>query len=207
MHNHDIILEASWHKSVPLKVSNSAWRLFPNRWLTKVNLVRWGVITVDTQLCVSGCGQNETIDHLIIHCPIFGNLWQLIMSWLGVYYVDPQEVTYHFYQFVPSSGGYAPRRSFLHLIWLCCIWVLWMKGTIYSLLIKLKQPCNSWKRLRLHHFGGWKLKMCFLCGYHMWWQHPLVCLGIGWCFYFFIFQFVLQDWLCNFVLFFRHSLC
>ena len=83
--------------------------------------MRQGFITIDSQLCVSGCGQNETLDHLIIHCPIYGNLSQLIKSWLGVYYVDPQQNTDYFYQFVHSSGGYASRRSFLHLIWLCCI--------------------------------------------------------------------------------------
>jgi len=78
--------------------------------------VRRGFITIDSQLCVSGCVQNETLDHLIIHCPIFGNLSQLIKSWLGVYFVDPQQVTERFYQFVHSSGSYASQRSFLHLI-------------------------------------------------------------------------------------------
>jgi len=62
---------------------------------------------MDNQLCVSGCGQIETIDHLIIHCPVFGNLWQLVKSLIGVYSVDPYQVTDHFYQFVHSSGGLA----------------------------------------------------------------------------------------------------
>ena len=79
------------------------------------------VITVDSQLCVSGCGQHESADHLIIHCPIFGSLWQHVKTWLGVYFVDLQHVMDHFFQFVYSSGGYTPRHSFLHLIWLCCI--------------------------------------------------------------------------------------
>jgi len=123
--HHVVILEAPWHKNVSLKVSICAWHLFRNRWPTKDNLEQRGVINNDNLLCVSGCGQNETLDHLIIHCPIFGNLWQLVKSWLGVYSVDPQHVTDHFNQFVLSSGGYVPRWSFLHLIWLCCIWVLW----------------------------------------------------------------------------------
>ena len=123
MHDHDVVSEAPWHKSVPLKVSICEWRLFRNRWQTKDNLVR-GIISFDNQLCISGCGQNETIDHLLIHCPVFGNLWQLVKSWIGVYSVCPQQVTDHFYQFVHSSSGNARRRSFLQLIWLCCIWVL-----------------------------------------------------------------------------------
>ena len=55
MHNHDVVSDAPWHKSVPLKVFICAWRLFRNRWSTKDNLVRRGVITNVTQLCVTGC--------------------------------------------------------------------------------------------------------------------------------------------------------
>jgi hypothetical protein len=31
MHDHDVVSEAPWHKSVPLKVSMCVWRLFHNR--------------------------------------------------------------------------------------------------------------------------------------------------------------------------------
>jgi len=74
MHDHDDISEAVWHKSVPLKVSICGWRLFRNRWPTKDNLGHRGVIPLDSQLCVLGCGQNESATHLIIHCPTFGSL-------------------------------------------------------------------------------------------------------------------------------------
>jgi len=125
MHDHDVVSDAVWHKHVPLKVSICAWQLFRNRWSTKDNLLRRGVISIDAQLCISGCGQIETAEHLIIHCPIFGSLWQLVKSWLGVYSVDPQHVMEYFHQFIYSSGGHTSRRSFLHMTWLCCIWVLW----------------------------------------------------------------------------------
>jgi len=121
---HDVALAAPWHNKVPLKVSICVWCLFRNRWLTKDNLVRRGIISSDNQLCVSGCGQQETIDHLIIHCNIFGELWKFIKNLIGVYSVDPFQVTDHFNQFVHSSGGYAPRRLFLRLTWLCCTWVI-----------------------------------------------------------------------------------
>ena len=70
MHDHDVVSDAVWHKHVPLKVSICAWRLFRNRWSTKDNLLRRGVIPIDAQLCISGCGQIETVtpifDYLII---------------------------------------------------------------------------------------------------------------------------------------------
>jgi len=65
---------AVWHKNVPLKVSIYAWRLLRNRWATKDNLRMRKIIPIDSQLCVLGCGQNESAAHLIIHCPHFGSL-------------------------------------------------------------------------------------------------------------------------------------
>jgi len=74
MHVHDNFSDAVWHNSVPLKVSICAWRLLRNRWPTKDNLRCRGIISFDSQLCVSGCWQIESSDHLIIHCPIFCSL-------------------------------------------------------------------------------------------------------------------------------------
>jgi len=180
MHNHDVASEAPWHKNVPLKVSICVWRLLRNRWPTKDNLVLRGVVTSVSQLCVTGCGQNENIDHLIIHCPVFGNLWQHIKAWIDVFFVTPQQVTEHYYQFIHSTGGSAPHRSFVHLIWLCGIWVLWNERnqrlftntaqTAVHLLEKVKITSLRWMKAK---------NVCFPFGYYMWWQHPLVCLGIG----------------------------
>ena len=122
MHIYDDFSEAVWHKSVPLKVSICAWRLLRNRWPTKDNLRRRGIISVESQLCISGCGQIESADHLIVHCPIFGSLWQHMKNWLNVYFVDRQYVYEHCQQFRFSIGGYSPRVSFLQMIWLCSVW-------------------------------------------------------------------------------------
>jgi len=67
----------------------------------------------------------ESADHLFIHCPIFGALWQHVKAWIGADSVDPQHIMDHFTQFAYSSGGFKSRRSFLQLIWLCTVWVLW----------------------------------------------------------------------------------
>ncbi|XP_024634727.1 uncharacterized protein [Medicago truncatula] len=154
----DVASNAPWHKNVPLKVSICVWRLIRNRWPTKDNLVRRGVISFENQLCDSVCGQQETLDHLIIHCNFFGNLWKLVKSWIGVYSVDLHQVTDHFQQFIYSSGGYAPRRSFLHLIWLCCIWVIWNErnhrlfenkaNTMVQLLEKVKMYSLRWLKAK-----------------------------------------------------------
>jgi hypothetical protein len=69
-----------------------------------------GIIPFDSQLCVSGCGSNESADHLVIHCPTFGEVWQHIRTWIGVHSVDPQHIMDHFIQFAYYSGGFKPRQ-------------------------------------------------------------------------------------------------
>ena len=66
MHVHDDFSDAVWHKNVSLKVSICVWHLLCNRWPTKDNLRRRGIISLDSQFCVSGCGQIESADYLII---------------------------------------------------------------------------------------------------------------------------------------------
>jgi len=55
-----------WHKSVPSKVSMFAWRLVRERISTKNNLARRCVLQPNDNLCVGGCGNIETADHLFI---------------------------------------------------------------------------------------------------------------------------------------------
>ena len=63
-----------WHKKVPLKVSIFAWRLLRDRLPTKNNLLRRGVVDAEAVMCVTGCGLEESVPHLFIHCPTFGTL-------------------------------------------------------------------------------------------------------------------------------------
>ncbi|MCH79282.1 cysteine-rich receptor-like protein kinase [Trifolium medium] len=104
-----------WHKQVPLKVSIFAWRLLRDRLPTRVNLATRGIIDPDAQLCVSGCGGVESAQHLFISCSVFGSLWSLVRSWIGVHSVDPQSLPDHFYQFTYSSGGSLEIQKILYL--------------------------------------------------------------------------------------------
>jgi len=172
-----------WHPNSDdgyTKVSICAWWLFRNRWSTKDNLQRRGIISLDAQLCISGCGQHETTEHLIIHCLTFGSLWQLVKSWLGVYSVDHQHVMDHFHQFIYSSGGHSSRRSFLHMVWLCCIWVLWNERNHQLFSNNVKSIMQLMEKVKITTLSWLKAKNVFFpFGYHMWWQQPLVCLAIG----------------------------
>lgn len=70
----DTISKFIWHKHVPVKVSLLAWRLRRNRLPTKSNMMARGIISPEAQLCVSGCREVETAQHLFVTCIIFREL-------------------------------------------------------------------------------------------------------------------------------------
>jgi len=74
---------------------------------------------------VAGCDDNETAQHLLLSCPFYAALWGKIQYWLGVSTTELFGVSAHFYQFVHSVGGLRACRSFMQLIWICCLWVIW----------------------------------------------------------------------------------
>jgi hypothetical protein len=168
-----------WHKQVPLKVSIVAWRLLKDRLPTKINLRRRGIAQVLDNQCVSGCGQAESTSHLFLHCPVFGSLWQHIRSWIGVSGVDAENIRDHFHQFIHYSGHSRARRSFLQLLWLLCIWLVWnernnrlfnnTESSIEKLVDKVKFHSLWWLKAN---------KTTFVYGTHSWWSDPLGCLGV-----------------------------
>ncbi|GAU15866.1 hypothetical protein TSUD_40870 [Trifolium subterraneum] len=169
-----------WHKQVPVKVSLLAWRLFRNRLPTKDNLATRNVIPHDSQLCVNGCGGLETAHHLFLSCLVFAPLWGEVTSWIDISPAAQISLQDHFIQFIHSSGGQRARRSFLQLIWLCCIWVIWhernnrifkaKETTIYQMLDKVKAFSLWWLKASNTYVG---------VNSHMWWSNPFVCMGIN----------------------------
>jgi hypothetical protein len=121
----DAATELIWHKHVSLKVFVFAWRLLRGRLPTKSNLAIRGIIPPEVQSCVAGCGIVESAKHLFISCSTFGSLWTSVRSWIEFSLVDPQNLDDHFIRFTFSAGGLRARRSFLQLIWLLCVWVIW----------------------------------------------------------------------------------
>ena len=172
--------EFSWHKQVPLKVSIFAWRLLRDRLQTRHNLAARGILPMDARLCLAGCGQVEDMHHLFLSCPFFGALWPLVRNWLGIEGVEDQTVTTHVGQFIHYAGGSRARRSFFHLIWLLCVWVLWKERNARH----FRNTRNSLMHLfdQVKHCSLWWLKarnVSFTYGIHSWWSNPLVCLGIA----------------------------
>ncbi|CAJ2662943.1 unnamed protein product [Trifolium pratense] len=168
-----------WHLQVPLKVSIFAWRLLRDRLPTRANLVTRGVLSTTGATCVFGCGVTESAHHLFLSCGISGPLWDLVRDWIGISLVDSTSLRDHFVQFTASSGGSRARRSFLQLVWLACVWVIWTErnhrlfkgsmGTPHILLDKIKLFSFRWLKTT---------NITLALNYHSWWSSPLLCLGL-----------------------------
>jgi hypothetical protein len=103
-----------WHKQVSLKMSIFAWHIS----------------------CVIGCQQRPTwlLEAFFLQTSIL--VWQvaaltLVRSWIDFSAVDAHSLSDHFVQFTYSAGGLWAWRSFLQLVWLACVWVVWNKRNLW----------------------------------------------------------------------------
>ena len=74
---------------------------------------------------MAGCSFEESGSHLFLHCEVFGSLWKYIKTWIGVSGVDSPNISEHFLQFMHYTGHLKAQRSFLQLVWLMCVWLIW----------------------------------------------------------------------------------
>jgi hypothetical protein len=161
-----------WYKQVPTKVYVLAWRLLRNRLPTKDNLLRRHVIPHEFSFCVTGCGGVETAQHLFLSCPVFAPLWSLVISWVGMFSVDPLLLQDHLAQFSHSAGGSRARCPFLQLLWLCTVWVVWNERN--NRLFKAKESAvhEMLENVKMHSLGWMKAHNVNLgVNSHMWWSN------------------------------------
>ena len=121
----DVVQNLIWHPQMLLKVSILVWRLLRDKLPTRLNLHDRGIIPDTDISCVAGCGHVESANHLFLHCDFFGAIWHQVRSWLGFARVDHQNIGAHFLHFPNYLGGMKTRHSFLQLIWLLCVWLIW----------------------------------------------------------------------------------
>ena len=141
-----------WHPQVPLKVS----------------------------FCLAGCNQVEIVQHLILHCDLLSSLWQQVRNWIGVSGVDHQSIQAHFVQFSSYLGGLRKRRSFLQLLWLLCIWLVWNDCNNRLFNNSHSSTMELMENVKFHSYWWLRANNAnFVHGCQQWWSNPLTCLGIG----------------------------
>ncbi|CAJ2652817.1 unnamed protein product [Trifolium pratense] len=168
-----------WHTQVPLKVSIFAWRLLRDRLPTRANLAIRGVLSSTADTCVFGCGVAESAYHLFSSCSIAGSLWDLVCAWVGIPPVAFTTLRDHFVQFTVSAGVSRAWRSFLQLLWLVCVWVIWTERNHRLFKGSTDTPHLLLDKIKLFSFRWLKpTNITLVSNYHSWWSSPLLCLGL-----------------------------
>ncbi|CAJ2644025.1 unnamed protein product [Trifolium pratense] len=168
-----------WHPQVPLKVSIFAWRLLRDRLPTRANLAIRGVLSSTADTCVFGCGVAESAYHLFSSCSIAGSLWDLVCAWVGIPPVTFTTLRDHFVQFTVSAGVSRAWRSFLQLLWLVCVWVIWTERNHRLFKGSTDTPHLLLDKIKLFSFRWLKpTNITLVSNYHSWWSSPLLCLGL-----------------------------
>ncbi|GAU30753.1 hypothetical protein TSUD_145510 [Trifolium subterraneum] len=168
-----------WHPRVPLKVSIIAWRLMRDRLPTKLNLSYRGILPVGESHCVSGCGAVESAHRVFLSCSTFSSLWSLVSSWVGAASVTAQTLSDHFIQFSSSAGDTRVRRSFMQLLCLACVWVVWTERNHRLFRGSANSSLHMLDKIKTFSFRWLTAKSCTLAlNYRSWWFSPMLCLSL-----------------------------
>ncbi|GAU42066.1 hypothetical protein TSUD_326440 [Trifolium subterraneum] len=139
-----------WNNLILSKMAILVWRLFQGRLPTKENLRKGGDTLNSSSLCVGGCGEHETENHLFFNCPIFSAVWKEIVRWLGVpvsFTNGGYEHLVHFKNIVPGNLKFRER---IGVIWFSVIFIIGKLEMLWSLDLMDLIGRRWWKRSKCY---------------------------------------------------------
>lgn len=133
-HVPDPIFKQIWCLKVPANIKAFIWRALWDRLLTKVNLVRRGIVLdEDGMKCPFCMGPVESMSHLFFTCPISYHIWCKCYSWLGFESVLPDIFRLHFLQHSQSRWKKKQKQCW-NSLWAAVVWSLWLarNNTVFN---------------------------------------------------------------------------
>lgn len=126
MLNLDPIFRLIWIAAAPSNVCAFAWRVLLDRVPTRLNLLRRKFLSSSADAHCPVCQlDQESVDHVFIHCPFATKVWSLCYCWLGLQRVLPDTCRNHFLQH-DFLGLNTKQNEVFRVIWLAVIWSLWI---------------------------------------------------------------------------------
>lgn len=128
-----------------------------------------------------GWGQEETINHLLLECDFYGNLWHIVLRWLGIYIVQFGDISAHMFQF---DGTHVFKKGIcacIQAIWLAYILLIWKErnARIFNKQISLEQ---LFERVKLHSWWWAEIqKPAQFVDFHSWWTNTSLLLALTLC--------------------------
>ena len=93
-----------WHSKIPPRVAFFSWTVALGKILTLENLWYKGVAVVDW--CYMCKKSGESMNNLLLHCPIAYELWSMVWTLFGLLWVMPQSVIDLLSSWQGSFGGH-----------------------------------------------------------------------------------------------------
>ena len=118
-----------WQSKVPSRVAFFSWSASLGKILTTDNLRKRCVLVLDWCYMCKRC--EESVDHLLLHCPIVWELWSLVFYLFGIQWVMPHTVLELFEAW---QGKFAWHRHIdvWRLVPHCLIWCIWRERNARS---------------------------------------------------------------------------
>jgi len=109
----------------PSKVVAFSWMALLDRIPTRSNLALCRVIPQEEPRSCIMCGQEEeTTIHLFLHCEVASMFWRLLLDWLDVNFITPQNLFIHFACWSDEVNSRRVKKAFW-LIWHAALWSIW----------------------------------------------------------------------------------
>ena len=139
-----------WSIKVPSRVSFFLWTATRDSILTIDNLVKRNLSLVNWR-CLCRCNE-ETVDHLLIHCKFAQVLWSEVFLMFGLQWVMPRTVV----SFLFAWGNFLGLHysSVWNMVPACLMWLIWKELNTY-IFEDVEKSADFLKSLLVGTLFGW----------------------------------------------------
>ena len=137
-----------WSTWVPTKMSFFAWEASWGKVLTLDQIKKRGRALANR--CFLCGNDEETIDHLLLHCPVARLLWDLLLAIFGVYWVFPKSVSETLISWCGTCVGKRRKKAWMAAP-LTLFWTIWRERNNIA--------------FENREFSAQRMKALFLCNY------------------------------------------
>jgi hypothetical protein len=96
------------------------------KWIhTRDNLFKRGILNIDSQHCVLGCGCDRSILHLFFACDMSCKVWCGVIQWLGIQIPFNNNQVVHAHHFNELQVLFLKYKKCFQVIWLTTISIIW----------------------------------------------------------------------------------
>ena len=144
-----------WQSKVPPRVAFFSWSTSLGKILTTNNLCKRRIVVLDWCYMCKRCG--ESVDHLLLHCPVACELWSLMFCLFGLHWVMSLKVIELFESWLGKFGWHR-NIDFWRLVPHCLMWCIW-RGRSACCFERCEQSLLEIKSFFLHTLLVWSVAL------------------------------------------------